>query len=204
MDFGRQLRQRQRGAHAAHRQPAGARVSDAGQDSCRQGRTGFTVGIGPGIESRGAAMAKQLMEEEKMARRIKKELPKLTILLEEKLEEWKETHNEDFLYHGEIYAETMSKQNDEWMEYKQNELQLKLKKKQEDQVMEENKYPGLLGHGKKKNPSRPLGDGSRLHNITNTTTETRARNTSDQKVLRTAHIGPSRVRTLNSLGRSED
>lgn len=156
------------------------------------------------LKQRGAAMAKQLMEEEKMARRIKKELPKLTILLEEKLEEWKETHNEDFLYHGEIYAETMSKQNDEWMEYKQNELQLKLKKKQEDQVMEENKYPGLLGHSKKKNPSRPLGDGSRLHNITNTTTETRARNTSDQKVLRTAHIGPSRVRTLNSLGRSED
>ncbi len=152
------------------------------------------------LKQRGAAMAKQLMEEEKMARRIKKELPKLTTLLNEKLGEWKETHNEDFQYHGEIYSETMIRQEEEWLEYKQNELQLKLRKKQDDQGLEENKYPGPHGYAKKSNPSRPLGDGFRLHNSTNTRQDTHARKTSDQKVLRTGDAGPGelRARTLTS------
>jgi protein regulator of cytokinesis 1 len=155
------------------------------------------------LKQRGAAMAKQLMEEEKMARRIKKELPKLTALLNEKLVEWKETHQEDFQFHGQIYSETMVRQDEEWLEYKQNELQLKLRKKQDDQVLEENKYPGgpLGGYGKKTNPTRAFGEGmsSRLQNSTNTRQETYARNTSDQqKILRTVDAGTSRVRTFTS------
>lgn len=81
------------------------------------------------LNQRGAAMAKQLMEEEKMARRIKKELPKLTKLLKEKLSEWKERNKEDFQYQGEVYVDVMKAQDDEWKRYKEEELQIKKKKK---------------------------------------------------------------------------
>ncbi|CAJ1940356.1 unnamed protein product [Cylindrotheca closterium] len=85
------------------------------------------------LNQRGAAMAKQLMEEEKMARRIKKELPKLTKLLTEKLSEWKERNKEDFQYQGEIYVNVIKAQNDEWQRHKEEEMQNKRKKKQGQQ-----------------------------------------------------------------------
>jgi protein regulator of cytokinesis 1 len=112
------------------------------------------------LKQRGAAMAKQLMEEEKMARRIKRDLPKLTKLLEDKLREWKEESGEDFQLRGEIYAEVMERQEEEWAQYKEAEIQFKLKKKQEEQDLEENKFLGKVNHGgKKKNTTaRPLGD----------------------------------------------
>jgi protein regulator of cytokinesis 1 len=112
------------------------------------------------LKQRGAAMAKQLMEEEKMARRIKRDLPKLTKLLEDKLREWKEESGEDFQLRGEIYAEVMERQEEEWAQYKESEMQFKLKKKQEEQNLEENKFLGKVNHGgKKKNTTaRPLGD----------------------------------------------
>jgi protein regulator of cytokinesis 1 len=109
------------------------------------------------LKQRGAAMARQLMEEEKMARRIKRELPKLTNLLKEKLLEWKESSGEDFQYRGDVYVEVMKRQGDEWAEYKEATMQLKLKKKQEEHELEENKFRGNNFH-KKKNASRPLGD----------------------------------------------
>ena len=71
------------------------------------------------------------MEEERMARRIKKDLPKLTKVLNEKLREWKDSNGEEFLYHGEIYIEVMNQQEKQWTEYKNNEIQIKLKKKQQ-------------------------------------------------------------------------
>jgi protein regulator of cytokinesis 1 len=144
------------------------------------------------LKQRGAAMAKQLMEEEKMARRIKRDLPKLTKLLNEKLQELKEMNGEDFQYQGEVYVETMAKQDEEWIEYKKNEMQLKLRKKQDDQVMEENKFVGKAVHVGKKKPSRPLGQ-SRLNN----SAATSGRNTSDQKLLWTANSDePLRQRTF--------
>ncbi|KAG7362213.1 microtubule associated protein MAP65/ASE1 family protein [Nitzschia inconspicua] len=146
------------------------------------------------LKQRGAAMAKQLMEEEKMARRIKRDLPKLTKLLEEKLDEWKESNGEDFLYNGEIYAETMERQEEEWQEYKKSEMQLKLRKKQDDQIMEENKFLGKpVPHGKKRQ-AKPLGDASRLGN----TERGSGRNTGDPKVLGTISIGNPRERTFTS------
>jgi Ase1/PRC1/MAP65 family protein len=85
------------------------------------------------LKQRGAALTKQLLEEEKMARRIKKELPRLTEVLEEKLRDWKQSHGEDFLYQGrQAYLELMEQQEDEWQRYKELELQRKLKKKQEE------------------------------------------------------------------------
>jgi Ase1/PRC1/MAP65 family protein len=144
------------------------------------------------LKQRGAAMAKQLMEEEKMARRIKRDLPKLTKLLMEKLDEWKESNGEDFLYNGEIYVEAMERQEQEWMDYKKNEMQLKLRKKQDDQIMEENKLHGKPV--KKRQTTRPLGDASRLGN----TKADVPRDTSDQKMLRTSNVGQPRLRTFTS------
>ena len=120
------------------------------------------------LKQRGAAMARQLMEEEKMARRIKKDLPRLTKHLEEKLSEWYETTGEDFQHQGRVYVDVMAQQEKEWIEYKANEAQMKLKKKQEEQLFEENKFLGK-NVPSKKTPAgvRPLGDANRLSNNTN-------------------------------------
>ena len=102
------------------------------------------------LQQRGASMTKQLMREEKMARRIKG-LPKLSRDLEEKLHEWKEANHEDFQYHGEVYLDIMQRQEDEWQQYKESELQLKLKKKQEEQALVESRF----GAGTKFKPLPP-------------------------------------------------
>ncbi len=99
------------------------------------------------LQQRGASMTKQLMREEKMARRIKG-LPKLTRDLNEKLHEWKEVNHEDFQYHGEAYLDVMERQEEEWKQYKENELQHKLKKKQEEQTLVESRF----GAGSKFKP----------------------------------------------------
>jgi len=102
------------------------------------------------LQQRGASMTKQLMREEKMARRIKG-LPKLTRDLDEKLHEWKESNHEDFQYHSEVYLDVMQRQEEEWNEYKESELQLKLKKKQEEQALVESRF----GAGTKFKPLPP-------------------------------------------------
>jgi Ase1/PRC1/MAP65 family protein len=151
------------------------------------------------LKQRGAAMAKQLMEEEKMARRIKRDLPKLTKALMEKLDEWKQSHGEDYVYDGEIYVETMARQEQEWAEYKQNEIQLKLRKKQDDQFMEENKFLGKSSHhnninNNKRLPVRPLGDASRLGNIK----AIGSRNTSDPKAFHAVNVRQPSQSTFTS------
>lgn len=117
------------------------------------------------LKQRGAAMAKQLMEEEKMAKRIKKELPKLTKMLQEKLEEWKNDNGESFQYNGEDYSDEMERQEQEWVDYKTAEMQLKLKKKQREQAdLEENKFHGKGITKKKSGQAKPLGNADRLNN----------------------------------------
>jgi protein regulator of cytokinesis 1 len=83
------------------------------------------------LQQRGAALTKQLMREEKMAKRIKRDSPKLTAILLEKLQEWKVEHGEDFQYGGGVYLETMERQENEWKLYKENESKTKIMKKQE-------------------------------------------------------------------------
>ena len=83
------------------------------------------------LKQRGAALTKQLMKEEKMSRRIKKDLPKITTYLEKKLREWYQTNNEPFLYNGEVYLDTMKNQEEEWQSYKE-QIKMKLKIKQND------------------------------------------------------------------------
>lgn len=110
------------------------------------------------LQQRGAALTKQLMREEKMAKRIKRELPKLTSTLESMLNDWNEEHGEDFLFHGKVYLDVMQEQEEEWNQYKQNEQEAKLKKKQEERVMVENRY-GKKTHSKplpgRKKPIKP-------------------------------------------------
>ncbi|GAX21841.1 hypothetical protein FisN_30Hh041 [Fistulifera solaris] len=113
------------------------------------------------LQQRGAAMTRQLMEEEKMARRIKRELPRLTEVLIEKLIEWKDLNGEDFQYRGEKYLDLMERQEEEWNQYKAEELQRKLKKKQEEKCMKENKFssaPLFARHAAGKKKRGPLGD----------------------------------------------
>jgi protein regulator of cytokinesis 1 len=110
------------------------------------------------LQQRGASMTQQLMKEEKMARRIKKELPKLTETLLNHLAEWKEKHEEDFQYGGQVYLDVMEDQEQEWQEYKMNEHQRKQMKKQEEMALaSENRFQAFPS---KKNTgnSRPLID----------------------------------------------
>ena len=86
------------------------------------------------LKQRGAALTRQLLEEEKMARRIKKDLPRLTELLDVTLRQWKVEHGEDFRYgdDNDVYLDVMERQEDEWQRYRELEQQRKIKKKQEE------------------------------------------------------------------------
>ena len=84
------------------------------------------------LRNRGAALSKQLMKEEKMSRRIKRDLPKYTEALEKKLNEWERENNELFFYRDERYLDTMKRQEVEWYNYKENIALMKHKKKQEE------------------------------------------------------------------------
>jgi len=113
------------------------------------------------LKQRGAALTKQLMEEEKMARRIKKELPRLTDLLMQKLVEWKEdpdNNNRDFEYNGQVYLQLMDRQEEEWQQYKEIEMQRKLKKKQREQTFADHRFPSTK-FGGTKNKNAPVAGG---------------------------------------------
>ena len=133
------------------------------------------------LKQRGSAMAKQLMEEEKMARRIKRDLPKLSKILEDKLKDWKEESGEDFHFNNEVYIDTMKRQDEEWAQYKDSEMKLKLKKKQEEQTYEENRFLPSKPM-KKKAASRPLGD-SNSHNRTTASARSRPTTKSSRRNL---------------------
>eukprot|EP00518_Triparma_eleuthera_P017841 CAMPEP_0197561450 /NCGR_PEP_ID=MMETSP1320-20131121/25203_1 /TAXON_ID=91990 /ORGANISM="Bolidomonas sp., Strain RCC2347" /LENGTH=227 /DNA_ID=CAMNT_0043123093 /DNA_START=15 /DNA_END=698 /DNA_ORIENTATION=- len=113
------------------------------------------------LKQRGGALTKQLMMEEKMQKRIKKDLPKYNDTLRKRLREWKAEAGEDFMYKGEPYALTMERQEAEWASYKDEEAQKKLQKKQQEKA----RYSGagqklnLPGKGKQKTrrTSKPLG-----------------------------------------------
>lgn len=64
------------------------------------------------FQQRSSSLTKQLMKEEEMLRRIKKDLPKYTELLEKKLKDWA-IINEPFLYKDEEYLSRIKRQEDE-------------------------------------------------------------------------------------------
>lgn len=84
------------------------------------------------LQQRGAALTKQLMKEEKMSRRIKKDLPKYTQVLHKKCIEWEQTHSSQFMYKDKSYLELMEEQEEQWKEYKEKETQLKLEKRMKE------------------------------------------------------------------------
>lgn len=117
------------------------------------------------LKTRGAALTRQLMEEEKMARRIKRDLPRLTELLTEQLLEWKESHNEDFLYGGQPYLDAMDRQEEEWSQYKANELLRKQKMKEEKSYGEKRHNVFNSRHHLAKKTARPLVDARSKNNV---------------------------------------
>jgi protein regulator of cytokinesis 1 len=84
------------------------------------------------LQQRGSALTKQLMKEEKMSKRIKKDLPRYTEHIEKKLKEWQDLHGDPFLFKGDPYLEIMRQQEEDWRQYKDQEAQQKLRKKQEE------------------------------------------------------------------------
>mmetsp|Transcript_12452 Transcript_12452/g.18261 ORF Transcript_12452/g.18261 Transcript_12452/m.18261 type:complete len:605 (+) Transcript_12452:55-1869(+) len=110
------------------------------------------------LQQRGAGLAKQLMREEKMAKRIKRELPKLTNALRDKLQEWKKEHGEDFQFGGKVYLDVMESQDKEWKQYKDDEIKAKLQKKKEERELAENRFRNTSSHktlGKKATSIKP-------------------------------------------------
>jgi protein regulator of cytokinesis 1 len=113
------------------------------------------------LTQRGAALTKQLMAEERMAIRIKRDLPKLTEKLNETLIEWKTLHQEDFQYNGEVYTHIMARQEEEWKNYKADEAYRKLKKKQDEMNYVENRFvaqPQTQIPKRRVGPTQPFGD----------------------------------------------
>jgi len=86
------------------------------------------------LKQRGGALTKQLMKEEKMQKRIKKDLPKYTDILSKKLREWEKECGEKFFWKGRDYAVVMAEQEQEWQAKKDAEAQKKLEKKQQEKA----------------------------------------------------------------------
>lgn len=82
------------------------------------------------LKQRGAAFTKQLIKEERMARRIKKGLPEYTERLQKKLKEWEQDNDGEFLFNDEVYLDVMKRQDEEWTRYKDDQMKMKLEKKQ--------------------------------------------------------------------------
>jgi len=115
------------------------------------------------LQQRGAALTQQLMKEEKMSRRIKKDLPKYTEVITRKLKEWANDHNEPFLYNGEDYLEVMNRQEIQWQEYKENQAMIKRQKKQQERTVYSNTSSSSTGGYQSKgfsskNTAAPLAD----------------------------------------------
>lgn len=151
------------------------------------------------LKQRGAAMTKQLMEEEKMAKRIKRDLPKLTETLREIVDEWKHVHKEDFQYKGEIYIDVMARQEEEWRHYKADEMHRKLKKKQEEKAFVDNRFLAAPQQPSKKRAAKPLGDSWSNHNVV-----VAAAAQSPSKTRTQSHdVAPARDMPVRALGEKQ-
>mmetsp|Transcript_32389 Transcript_32389/g.62017 ORF Transcript_32389/g.62017 Transcript_32389/m.62017 type:complete len:1176 (-) Transcript_32389:250-3777(-) len=131
------------------------------------------------LKQRGASLTKQLMKEEKMSRRVKKELPKITHVLERTLTAWyednrppdaEESDDPDsghFMYQNAPYLHTMQMQEEDWRKRKERGEQERQRKRQEERAASSNaafgstysKLPGKKWHPSAAGPpkSMPLG-----------------------------------------------
>jgi len=149
------------------------------------------------LQQRGAALTKQLMKEEKMTRRIKKDLPKYTDALTKKLRDWESENGDPFIFNGESYLSTMKRQSDDWKNYKENAVQMKLKKKQEEKASENEvngtHYKPLPGRKKTIPTSQPSGRSRPLSEIPNHDNRNRSRTLSRSRAASRSRV-PSRSR----------
>ncbi|GMH72763.1 hypothetical protein TL16_g06000, partial [Triparma laevis f. inornata] len=114
------------------------------------------------LKQRGGALTKQLMMEEKMQKRIKKDLPKYTDAITKKLKEWKAECGEDFMYKGEPYTTIMERQESEWAAYKDSQAQQKLQKKQQEKARYSGASAKLNLPGQRKKVAKPLGNNNSI------------------------------------------
>ena len=168
------------------------------------------------LKGRGAT--KQLMKEEKMNRRVTKELPKITFMLEETLRQWyvdnkprdtadgRQQHQQamvhdssdlgHFMYQGSPYLQTMQWQEEEWRTRKERSDEERHRKKQEERDASLSSF----GHvtklpGKKWNP---LTDTNAI-SVTSTSSSARPRSASN---LRAAGSGGSHTSGVSSSSSS--
>jgi protein regulator of cytokinesis 1 len=118
------------------------------------------------LKGRGATQ--QLMLEEKMNKRIKKDLPKYTEALLKRLKDWAAETGEAFKYgkDAENYSETMVSQEAEWQKFKDMEAAAKLEKKQAEKIGGsaggKNNFKKLPGTKKTRLSAKPvLGDSTK-------------------------------------------
>ena len=172
------------------------------------------------LKGRGAT--KQLMKEEKMNRRVTKELPKITSMLEETLRRWYEDNKpsdysvEDarqqhqqqamvhdssdlghFLYQGSPYLRTMQWQEEEWRTRKERSDEERHRKKQEERDASLSSF----GHAVTKLPGKkwnPVTDTNAI-SVTSTSSSARPRSASN---LRAAGSGGSHTSGVSSSSSS--
>jgi hypothetical protein len=102
------------------------------------------------------------MMEEKMQKRIKKDLPKYNDALTKKLKEWHSECGEHFMFKGEPYADIMERQESEWATYKDEQSQKKLQKKQQEKARYSGAGAKLNLPGQKKKVAKPLGNNNSI------------------------------------------
>lgn len=151
------------------------------------------------LKGRGAT--KQLMKEEKMNRRVTKELPKITHMLEETLQRWYVENKDEqqamqnvdlghFMYQGSPYLHTMQWQEEEWRTRKERCDEERNRKKQENRDASLSSFGHVTKHpGKKWNP---VSETPTISVPTVTTTSTRPRSASNLRAAGSGGSHPSR------------
>ena len=149
---------------------------------------------------KGRFATKQLMKEEKMTRRVQKELPRITHTLEKTLTEWYEenrpasTKDQEadptlghFFYRGAPYLETMHTQEHDWKMRKEREEQERHRKREEERSSKQNNAFGSTYTklpGRKWNPS--IGSSASSHG------DARPRSASNVRAASNPRAGPPR------------
>ena len=112
------------------------------------------------LKGRGAT--KQLMKEEKMNRRVTKELPKITFILEETLRQWYAENKPDakdgqpmadsdighFMYQGSPYLQTIQWQEEDWRTRKERSEEERHRKRIEERNASSNVPFGHIAYAK--------------------------------------------------------
>jgi hypothetical protein len=93
--------------------------------------------------SRSKEVGRLLRAQEKIQAKIKKDLPKVTSLLEEKINTWENEFSMGFFYQGQRYLETMDQQE------KNYKLQKELQKLQKQQAKNEKLQKNTSGMSEK-------------------------------------------------------